>query len=120
MSDMTLGEKKKRIIEHCKSIGNNCADCPLFYKTSPKEECFEDITLVPRNYAILFGDSEDPYWQRIEAIAKKQRKKGMDKYGVGLEKNSLSILKRIQHIEEELIDGLYYLEWAKEAIKEME
>lgn len=117
---MTLGEKRNRIIGHCKSIDENCADCPLFYKTATDEDCFEDITLVPRNYAILFGDSDNPYWERIEAIAKKQREKGLSKYGVGLEKNALSILKRIEHLEEELIDGLMYCEWIKETIKEME
>ena len=63
---------------------------------------------------------ENPYWHRITALAEKQRAKGISKYGQGLEANPADILARINHIQEELIDGLMYLEWAKEALTESE
>ena len=64
--------------------------------------------------------NDNPYWKRICAIADKQREKGISKYGQGLESNPADILARINHIQEELIDGLMYLEWAKEALTESE
>ena len=60
----------------------------------------------------------NPYWQQICAIADKQREKGMSKYGQGLEANPADILARINHLQEELIDGLMYCEWIKEWVQE--
>ena len=79
------------------------ASNPL-YKICP--DCYE--TEVPEN----------PYWERINAIAEKQRAKGINKYGVGLESNPAAIFERINHLQEELIDGLYYLEWIKDGLNE--
>ena len=60
----------------------------------------------------------NPYWERISAIAERQRAKGMGKYGFGLEANPADILERINHLEEELIDGLMYCEWIKDLVEE--
>lgn len=60
------------------------------------------------------------YWERINAIAARQRAKGISKYGVGLENNPAAILERINHLQEELIDGLMYCEWIKDRLKELE
>ena len=62
--------------------------------------------------------SGNPYWERITALADKQRAKGMSKYGQGLEVNPADILARINHLQEELIDGLMYCEWIKEWVQE--
>ena len=59
---------------------------------------------------------ENPYWERITALAERQRAKGMSKYGQGLEMNPADILERINHLQEELIDALMYCEWIKERI----
>lgn len=63
---------------------------------------------------------DNPYWERINALAEKQRAKGISKYGVGLESNPAAILERINHLQEELIDGLMYCEWIKDHLKELE
>lgn len=63
-------------------------------------------------------DIENPYWERIKAIAEKQRAKGINKYGVGLESNTAAILERINHLQEELIDGLMYCEWIKDHLND--
>lgn len=58
----------------------------------------------------------NPYWRRITAIADRQRKKGIDTYGQGLERNTADMLTRIEYLEEELVDGLMYCEWIKDEI----
>lgn len=59
----------------------------------------------------------NPYWERIEAISKAQRAKGIETYGQGLEANTPpSIVERLTYIEEELIDALMYIEWVKDGL----
>lgn len=58
----------------------------------------------------------NPYWQNIQAIADRQRKKGIDTYGQGLEANPADIMTRLTYLEEELVDALMYIEWAKDYI----
>lgn len=60
----------------------------------------------------------NPYWERICAISDRQREKGMKTYGQGLEANPAQITARIEHLEEELVDSLYYLEWIKDKLGE--
>ena len=55
----------------------------------------------------------NPYWERICQLADKQRAKGMKTYGKGLEDNPLSIIDRLEYLEEELIDALMYIEHIK-------
>ena len=57
----------------------------------------------------------NPYWGNICAIAERQRKKGIETYGKGLEMNPADVITRIEHLQEELIDALMYCEWIKEA-----
>ena len=56
---------------------------------------------------------QNPYWKRICKLSDKQRAKGMETYGQGLEMNPLTILERLTYLEEELIDGLMYIEHIK-------
>ena len=63
---------------------------------------------------------ENPYWKRICKLSDKQRAKGVKTYGQGLESNPAAIIERIDHLEEELIDGLMYCEWIKDKIFELE
>ena len=62
----------------------------------------------------------NPYWDRITELANKQRKKGIETYGQGIEDNKLTVEERIRYIEEELIDALMYLEWLKEGLHDRE
>ena len=61
-------------------------------------------------------ERNNPYWQNIKDIADRQRKKGIDTYGQGLEANPADIMIRLTYLEEELIDALMYIEWAKDYI----
>lgn len=60
----------------------------------------------------------NPYWENICKIAEKQRNKGIETYGQGLEDNHCDIEKRIQYLEEELVDALMYCEWIKQYLSE--
>lgn len=65
-------------------------------------------------------EAENPYWERICRLSERQRENGMKTYGQGLENNPAAILTRLTYLEEELIDGLMYIEWIKDKIKEGE
>lgn len=65
----------------CAAFDYPCASCWDKNKWEPKEE------------------KQNPYWERITAIAEKQRAKGMSKYGQGLEANPADILARINHLQ---------------------
>lgn len=65
------------------------------------------------------GDKNNPYWERITAIANRQREKGISEYGQGIECDNADIMTRLDRIEEELIDALMYLEHLRDGIKEV-
>ena len=58
----------------------------------------------------------NPYWQNIQDIADRQRQKGIDTYGQGLEENPADMVTRLTYLEEELIDALMYCEWIKDKL----
>lgn len=69
---------------------------------------------------VIPKEPENPYWEKICELAEKQRSKGINKYGKGLEYNTADAIARINHLQEELIDGLMYCEWIKEKLAELE
>lgn len=62
------------------------------------------------------GALANPYWERICKLSDAQRKKGVETYGQGLESNPAAMLKRIEHLQEELVDALMYCEWIKDKL----
>lgn len=86
---------KKDFCEHAK----DCLKCEFYDETGGEDREF------------------NPYWERISAIYERQRAKGIEIYGQGLESNPADILTRLTYLEEELIDGLMYIEWIKDKIK---
>lgn len=61
---------------------------------------------------------DNRYWDRINAIYHRQKAKGLKKYGMPLEANPAAIQIRLTYLEEELVDGLMYIEWIKDNIRE--
>ena len=62
---------------------------------------------------------KNKYFKNIIEMMKKQMDKGFYKYGVLLEDNTtLSRHQRIEHLQEELIDGLQYCEHLKETFND--
>ena len=101
----------------------SCLDCPLnSIKCDPAfasgyQECWAEIAKHYSNEPVTDEQNPyegNPYWERISELAERQRSKGLSKYGYGLENNPAAIVERINHLEEELIDGLMYCEWIKE------
>lgn len=61
--------------------------------------------------------ADNPYWDNVSEIAERQRNKGFEKYGQGIEANKSVISTRLEYLEEELVDALFYLEWIKDYMK---
>lgn len=58
------------------------------------------------------------YWGEVCKIQKRQTEKGVKKYGRRLEDNhELTMTERLEYLEEELIDGLMYIEHIKAAFR---
>ena len=57
--------------------------------------------------------SQNPYWDNIKEIAQRQRKKGLQHYGCGLEDKPMPAPEVIEYLQEELIDALMYCEHLK-------
>lgn len=96
-------------------VCSNCKYRREFLYLEPCKSC-----IVGGHRELWEPRDENPYWERITALAERQREKGMSKYGKGLEMNTADILVRINHLQEELIDGLMYCEWIKEHFSENE
>lgn len=94
------------------------AECGAYLKFKEEETYGK---MLERNSKKVFDHStkydNNPYWENVCKIADKQRQKGIETYGQGLEDNTWDIEKRIQYLEEELVDALMYLEWIKDGLK---
>lgn len=66
------------------------------------------------------ADMDNPYWERICKLSERQRAKGMETYGQGIENNPMGIVGRLTYLEEELVDALMYCEWIKDKLAELE
>ena len=59
----------------------------------------------------------------VQAVIRKFQERsdlGQKKYGVTLDRTDLKPLDWIQHAQEELMDGILYLEWLKKDIRPSE
>ena len=93
-----------------------CFNCKHSEKSFSDQPCLECCHLG--NKALWESDGVgNPYWERICKLSEAQRKKGMETYGQGLESNPEAMLKRIEHLQEELVDALMYCEWIKDKLE---
>lgn len=122
VKDPNIERNYNLIFGGCKpeSVNKYCGTCKHFddLLSEEPEHCYDCWNLSKWEPQSDQESTENPYWERITAIAEKQRAKGMSKYGQGLEANPADILARINHLQEELIDGLMYCEWIKEWVQE--
>lgn len=57
------------------------------------------------------------YWENINKIYEKQRKKGIENYGMTIEQNQIpEVIERIEYLQEEMVDALIYCEWIKDKL----
>ena len=97
-----------------------CVDCKYKNKPLADTPCKSCQILQPESEFCFWVHAEkknNPYWENISAIADRQRSKGLRTYGCGIEDNDMSIIDRLEYLEEELVDGLMYIEWIKDKIK---
>lgn len=112
MADSAAQEGGNRMLKFwCNGLGGYC---PF----DINEPCPDDCQFFNASGGKQIEVEENPYWDRITAISKHQRAKGIETYGQGIEFNTADIMTRLSYLEEELIDGLMYIEWIKEKIKE--
>ena len=58
----------------------------------------------------------DNYRAEVEKMLDKQDEKGLSKYGHPLEQSPDGAIKRLNHLAEELVDGLRYTFWLKDGL----
>lgn len=119
---LTVDEAMEKWCGGCK--GNECAINSLAeQKEMSGRECKLWIVEHMKKAGEIMGfdvvedDEKLDYWDRVTVIAQRQREKGLNKYGMKLEDNDWPIEKRLEYLEEELIDGLMYIEWIKEGLR---
>ena len=88
-----------------------------YCKTEPEYENKACCSYIRKQNSLLERVKANPYWENVCIISDKQRQKGIDTYGQGLEDNTWDMEKRLQYLEEELVDALMYLEWIKDGLK---
>jgi len=129
---MTLQEKREYLEDFCNSV-ENCEDCPLWkfngwskvfsgkypcimFTESPENEIDKALEMIGYKEEPLSVAPSNPYWDRITAVANRQRSKGIKEYGKGVEDDTADINVRLDRIEEELIDALMYIEHLRDGI----
>lgn len=90
----------------------NCAN-----RNKPTVLC-ETCVITAADESPTNWQATNPYWDRICRLSERQRAKGMEKYGYGLEDNPMVIEERLTYLQEELVDALMYIEHIKEWIEE--
>lgn len=71
-------------------------------------EKIDDSVNSPSHY------TDEKYWSNVCEMQKRQTEKGKKTYGQILEENtSMSMIERLEYLEEELIDALMYIEHIK-------
>ena len=120
-------DKKYIVVSLEWSVGNPewCYVCNRYETNEVHSEVFSE------NYLVKYDEVEEnpnevkqagkpPYQVSVETLIDRQIKKGIDKYGVTLDQNTtLTAQQRVEHLEEELIDGLMYCEhWKSVAGKD--
>ena len=116
---MDVKAMTKIINEYCRDF-EDCVGCGIRALCAPIRGEFSKHEDICQKACAIISNDNNPYWERINAIAERQRAKGINKYGVVLESNPAAIMERINHLQEELIDGLMYCEWIKDKLMELE
>lgn len=52
-------------------------------------------------------------FEKIKAEMSERQERGIVKYGGTLDQNPAEIAERLQHLKEELMDAVMYIEWIK-------
>ena len=68
----------------------------------------------------VHADTGNRYIDNVNMLMKRQEAKGLATYGQLLQDNKeMSVIDRIEYLEEELVDALMYMEHLKESVKDI-
>lgn len=115
--------KIKQAIQYFEQEISFCEHAPALNGCEMTEEWQRTIdvcTLAVEALKAQRALENNPYWKRICGLSERQREKGMETYGKGLEDNPLSAVERLTYLEEELIDSLMYIEHIKAGMEEVQ
>ena len=62
------------------------------------------------------GENYMNYREQINDLLDRQDRKGLSKYGLPLEQSRVEIAEKLNHLAEELIDGLRYVLWVMDEL----
>lgn len=71
------------------------------------------------NGKIIIDIQSNKYLSEMIKGYASQRQKGINKYATVLEQNDDSMINRLDHINQELMDALMYIEWAKDKVRDI-
>ena len=66
-----------------------------------------------KEWAVRRMAEGEGYEREIMDLFVRQKAKGLEKYGQTLDQNELSVQERLEHLEEELMDALVYIQHIK-------
>ena len=115
--------KTEQAIEYFENEIRLCKNAPALNGCEMTEEWQRTIdvcTLAVEALKAQQALENNPYWKRICSLSERQKAKGMETYGKGLEDNPLSAVERLTYLEEELIDSLMYIEHIKVGMEDVQ
>jgi hypothetical protein len=118
---MSRRDKIDRLHSYCS--GRRCEEC--IFDEDPGCAVSDLANKTDSEIDTLFERLPDSkslsvYWSNICEMQERQTEKGLKKYGQVLEENTaMTILERLEYLQEELIDGLMYIEHIKASIDKM-
>lgn len=106
---MSVPEFDLTVCEGCRFYDTRFEDEPC--RSCKNASRYEQAESCPNSFF------RTKYEKGISDLFRRQIEKGLNKYGQTLEDNvTLTTAQRIEHLEEELADGMMYIEHLKEAI----
>lgn len=97
-----------------------CQDCAVVHKDGEKCEQNDYCDKCGGECDGAHGSSKEQYDSVVTAVLQKfmdRAKFGKNKYGTDLDRKDLKVADWIQHAQEELMDGILYLEKLKQVTK---
>jgi hypothetical protein len=74
---------------------------------------YNDVRFIP-NECFVFTETKDSVVESVLSAFKRRSERGIDKYGVTLDRTDLSTLEWLKHLQEELMDATLYIERLKQ------
>jgi hypothetical protein len=74
---------------------------------------YNDVRFIP-NECFVFTETKDSVVESVLSAFKRRSERGIDKYGVTLDREDLSTLEWLKHLQEELMDATLYIERLKQ------